>query len=49
MGLPATATTPAIPPVFPVPAKVSFDIEWNGATDVAQIINDRTAMLEFAP
>lgn len=39
LGLPATATTPAIPPVFPVKARVSFDIEWNGVIDMAQITN----------
>ena len=33
LGLP----TPPIPPTFPVRAKVSFDIEWNGAIDTAQI------------
>jgi len=35
LGLP----TPPIPPIFPVRAKVSFDIEWNGAIDTAQITN----------
>jgi hypothetical protein len=35
LGLP----TPPIPPIFPVRAKVSFDIEWNGAIDMAQINN----------
>jgi hypothetical protein len=35
LGLP----TPPIPPIFPVRAKVSFDIEWNGAIDTAQINN----------
>lgn len=35
LGIP----TPPIPGVFPVRAKVSFDIEWNGAVDVAQIDN----------
>ena len=41
LGLPATAVPPnGIPPVFPVRAKVSFDIEWNGAIDVAAQINN---------
>ena len=35
LGIP----TPPIPPIFPVRAKVSFDIEWNGALDSAQIRN----------
>ena len=35
LGLP----TPPIPPVFPVPAKVSFDIEWNGAIEMAEVNN----------
>jgi hypothetical protein len=39
LGLPATATTPAIPPVAPVRAKISFEIEWNGVIDTAQITN----------
>jgi hypothetical protein len=40
LGLPATALPPnGIPPIFPVRAKVSFDIEWNGAIDMAQITN----------
>lgn len=42
-GLPAnpaaTPPTPAIPPIFPVRAKVSFDIEWNGAIVMAPISN----------
>lgn len=36
LGLPS----PAIDPVFPLHAKVSFDVEWNGALDTAQIEND---------
>lgn len=40
LGLPATVVPPdGIPPIFPVRAKVSFDIEWNGAIDMAQITN----------
>jgi hypothetical protein len=40
LGLPATAVPPnGIPPIFPVRAKVSFDIVWNGAIDTAQITN----------
>ena len=35
LGLP----TPPIPPMFPVKAKVSFDIEWNGALDSTSIRN----------
>lgn len=35
LGIP----TPPIPGVFPVRAKVSFDVEWNGAVDMAQIEN----------
>jgi len=31
--------TPTIPGVFPVRAKVSFDVEWNGAVDSAHIEN----------
>jgi len=30
---------PAIPPIFPVRAKVSFDVEWNGVLAAAQIHN----------
>ena len=30
---------PMIPPVPPVRAKVSFDVEWNGILDMAQIEN----------
>ena len=29
-----------IPPVAPVPAKVSFDIEWSGITESAEIVNE---------
>ena len=36
LGIP----TPPIPGVFPVRARVSFDVEWNGALDTAQIEND---------
>src|SRR5262250_3622731 len=40
LGLPASVVPPAgIPPIFPVRAKVSFDIVWNGAIDKAQITN----------
>jgi len=40
LGLPATAVPPnGIPPIFPVRAKVSFDIVWSGAIDTAQITN----------
>lgn len=35
LGIP----TPPIAGVFPVRAKVSFDVEWNGAVDMAQIEN----------
>lgn len=35
LGIP----TPPIAGVFPVRAKVSFDVEWNGAVDMAQIQN----------
>ena len=31
--------TPTIPGVFPVPATVSFDVEWNGALDTQPIAN----------
>ena len=44
LGLPANpdakpAATPAIPGMFPVHAKVSFDVEWNGVVDTAHIEN----------
>lgn len=35
LGLPS----PPIPPVAPVRATVSFDVEWNGAIEMAQINN----------
>ena len=44
LGLPAnpaaTPPNPGIPGVFPVPATVSFDVEWEGALAMAQIEND---------
>lgn len=40
MGLAATASRPALPPVAPTRATVSFDIEWNGTIATAQIDND---------
>lgn len=43
LGLPANPTavppTPAIPGMFPVRAKVSFDVEWNGIVATAEIRN----------
>ena len=40
LGLPAHAVPPnGIPPIFPVRAKVSFEIVWNGAINMAQIYN----------
>ena len=43
LGLPANPTamppTPAIQGMFPVRAKVSFDVEWNGALAMVQIEN----------
>ena len=30
---------PLVPPVAPVPAMVSFDIEWSGITDSAKVVN----------
>ena len=39
LGLPGELGFPLIPPVFPVRATVSFDVEWNGAVDAAQIRN----------
>jgi len=40
LGLPATVVPPdGIPPMFPVRAKVSFDIVWDGAIETAQITN----------
>ena len=28
-----------VPPIAPVPAKVSFDIEWSGITEAAEVVN----------
>lgn len=39
LGLPAIASNPAISGRLPVRAKVSFDVEWNGALAIAQIEN----------
>ena len=41
LGLPGDLgfSYPAIPSVFPVRAKVSFDVEWNGVLAEAQIHN----------
>ena len=43
LGLPANPTavppTPAIPGMFPVRAKVSFDVEWSGIVATAEIRN----------
>ena len=39
LGLPAIGMNAAIPGVFPVRAKVSFDIEWDGALAMAEIEN----------
>lgn len=43
LGLPANPTavppTPAIPGMFPVRAKVSFDVEWNTIAATAEIRN----------
>jgi hypothetical protein len=44
LGLPANPAalptpTPAIPGMFPVRAKVSFDVEWNGTLATAEIEN----------
>jgi hypothetical protein len=35
LGLPS----PPIPPIFPVPATVSFDVKWNGVLTMAEIEN----------
>ncbi len=35
LGFPALG----VPPVAPVPAMVSFDIEWSGITDSAKVVN----------
>ena len=42
LGLPSDhdSTFPQIPPVSPVRATVSFDVEWNGVVATAQIHND---------
>ncbi|MGE5112185.1 MAG: hypothetical protein ACM3JB_15080 [Acidobacteriaceae bacterium] len=40
LGLPGELGFPLIPPVFPVRATASFDIEWNGIVDSAEIHND---------
>jgi hypothetical protein len=41
MGLPAGTSLgfPAIPPVSPVRATVSFDVEWDGISETAEIHN----------
>ena len=39
LGLPVIGTNPALPGMFPVRAKVSFDIEWDGALATAEIEN----------
>ena len=39
LGLPVIGMNPAIKGVFPVRAKVSFDIEWDGALAMAEIEN----------
>ena len=39
LGLPALGSNPAIPGTFPVRAKVSFDIEWDGALATEVIEN----------
>jgi len=41
LGLPGDLgfSYPAIPPIFPVRATVSFDVEWNGVLAAAQIHN----------
>jgi hypothetical protein len=40
LGLPGELGFPLIPPVFPVRATVSFDVEWDGILDSAEIHND---------
>ena len=42
LGLPGDLgfSFPHIPPVFPVRATVSFDVEWNGIAAMAEIHND---------
>ena len=37
LGLPAVAPNPAIPGMFPVRAKVSFDVEWTGTLAMEDI------------
>jgi hypothetical protein len=39
LGLPNPPSNPPIPGVFPVRAKVSFDVEWNGVLAMEQIEN----------
>lgn len=42
LGLPNPPLVPSLPPIKGVPpvrAKVSFDVEWNGAVDTAEIEN----------
>lgn len=39
LGLPVIGMNPALPGVLPVRAKVSFDIEWDGALATAEIEN----------
>jgi hypothetical protein len=39
LGLPVIGMNPALPGMFPVRAKVSFDIEWDGAIATAEIEN----------
>lgn len=39
LGLPVIGSNPAIPGVFPARAKVSFDVEWDGALAMAEIEN----------
>jgi hypothetical protein len=40
LGLPVIGSNPAIPSVFPVRAKVSFHVEWDGELATAEIRND---------
>ncbi|HEV2196001.1 MAG TPA: hypothetical protein VGR55_10495 [Candidatus Acidoferrum sp.] len=39
LGLPVIGTNPALPGMFPVRAKVSFDIVWDGALATEEIEN----------
>ena len=39
LGLPGLLGLPLIPGVFPTRATVSFDVEWNGITESAEIHN----------